>query len=96
MFSIFRSDEATAPLQQTWELADEALRAAIVRASARIDQRLQRRPHAQGESRAGGERIIFEAPLAATFEVDDQSQLVRIVRTWVYSYSGAWKPDYLE
>lgn len=92
MFSIYRSQSALIPLNQTWENADAVLREQIVQASRRVDQQLQSDPHEQGESREEGTRILFQAPLAVTFEVDEPKKLVRILRAWAYSRAGH-RPD---
>jgi hypothetical protein len=88
MFSIYRSQTALIPLNETWERADDVLREAIVQASRRVDQQLQSDPHEQGESREEGTRILFQAPLAVTFEVDEPKKLVRILRAWTFGRSG--------
>jgi hypothetical protein len=88
MFSIFRDQAAMGLLKSTWETADDALREAILRASGRIDQRLHHFPQEQGESRDDNTRILFQAPLAVLFEVDEAKKLVSIRRAWTYR-SGA-------
>ncbi len=85
MFSIYRSKQATLPLQQTWELADEALQQAILAASHRINQQLQVDPLDKGESRAGNRRILIEAPLGVVYVVDTAAKVVHILRTWAYT-----------
>ena len=87
MFSIYRSQSALIPLNQTWESAYASLREEIVQASRRVDQQLQSDPHEQGESREEGTRILFQAPLAVTFEVDEPKRLVRILRAWTFGRS---------
>jgi hypothetical protein len=84
MFSIYRSQSALVPLRQTWEQADAVMRDAIVQASRQVDQQLQSAPNDQGESREEGTRILFQAPLAVTYEVDEPKKLVRILRAWAY------------
>ncbi len=84
MFSIYRSQTALVPLRETWEQADAVLRDAIVQASRQVDQQLQTAPNEQGESREEGTRILFQAPLAVTFEVDEPKKLVRILRAWTF------------
>jgi hypothetical protein len=85
MFSIYRSQTALIPLNETWEHADATLREAIVQASRQVDQQLQSDPYEQGESREEGTRILFQAPLAVTFEVDEPKKLVRILRAWTFT-----------
>ena len=84
MFSIYRSEEAVVPLAEAWECADEPLRAAILRATYDIDRRLAEAPRRQGESRGGDVRILFRPPVAVFFEIDEDRNLVRILRTWLY------------
>ena len=88
MFSIYRSQTALIPLNETWEHADASLREAIVQASRSLDQQLQAAPHEQGESREEGTRILFHAPLAVTYEIDEAKRLVRILRAWTFCRTG--------
>lgn len=84
MFSIYRTEDAMSPVKETWENADLSLRRAILQASRLLDRQLQDAPAEQGESREGGQRILFQAPLAVLFEVDQQRQEVHILRGWTY------------
>jgi hypothetical protein len=84
MFSIYRSQTAVIPLRATWDHADEALRASILQASRQVDQQLQNDPLEQGESREEGSRILFQAPVAVIYEVDEPKKLVRILRAWTF------------
>ena len=95
MFSIYRNRTALVPLTTTWESADATLREAILQASRRVDEQLQSAPQEQGESREEGTRILFQAPLAVTYEIDEAKKLVRILRAWAYRRAtdgrGAWE-----
>jgi hypothetical protein len=71
-------------LAKSWLQADSAQRKAITAASHKIDKGLQQDPLNVGESRAGGRRIEFFAPLAVTFEVDDEAKTVTILHVRVY------------
>lgn len=84
MFSIYRSQEAVGPLREVWEQADDSLRQAILEATERVNERLHHEPQTKGESRTNSTRILFEAPIAVLFEVDDEKQLVNIVRSWAF------------
>jgi hypothetical protein len=84
MFNIYRSETAVTPLRAVWDEAGDELRQAILRASHLINQRLHENPHEEGESRAGGTRILFEAPVGVEFEIDEKRKLVSIVRSWAY------------
>lgn len=83
MFSIYRNQSALSSVTEAWEEAGADFREAILRASRALDELLQHEPHAQGESREGTVRIVFEAPLAVTFEVDETKRIVRILRAWI-------------
>jgi uncharacterized heparinase superfamily protein len=83
MFSIFRDSTAAASLRDTYEEASEPQRRAILRAISRLERHLRYNPHQQGESRQGQTRILFEAPLAMLFEVDDAQRMVRVLRIWM-------------
>ncbi len=88
MFMIYRDESATADLQRAWEQADEPLRGAILRASRAVDRQLCRRPQAKGESRGGRTRVLFRAPVAVTYEVDEARKLVTILRAWAFVARG--------
>jgi hypothetical protein len=84
MFIIYRNQSAMTPLKDTWENAEAPLRDAILQASRLVDLQLQENPQQQGESRDGTRRIVFQAPMAVEFEVDEQKQVVHILRAWAY------------
>ena len=44
-----------------------------------IDRRLETNPHAEGESRNLGQRILIVPPLAVIYEIDDEAQVALIV-----------------
>jgi hypothetical protein len=66
-------------LANLWARADSSLRQSITRASHRIDQLLRKDPHNQGESRSGGRRIMFVAPLAVSFRIEPDGQTVSVL-----------------
>jgi len=84
MFCVYRNETAMTLLRRTWDGAGDELRLTILRAMQQIERELQSDPHHKGESRPGGARILFQSPLAVLFEVDDEKNLVRIVRAWSY------------
>jgi len=92
MYCVYRDGKVMSPLRQTWETADESLRNAIGAALQRIDHELRTNPHHKGESRPGGTRILIEAPLAVVFAVDEERQLVRVLRVWAFG-NGTRKRD---
>lgn len=48
----------------------------VVRASAAVDRLLAPNPTGVGESRAGNERVLIEAPLTVFYEVHDDERVV--------------------
>jgi plasmid stabilization system protein ParE len=50
--------------------------AAVARTSAELDRRFATNPAELGESRAGIERVTFEPPLVAFFEVHEEERVV--------------------
>lgn len=53
--------------------------AAITAAMAEIDQRLERDPDNEGESRGEHERVLIVSPLTVTFEVHSEEQIVFVL-----------------
>jgi hypothetical protein len=84
MFSIFRDQSAMTSLKEAWEQAEPEAQNAILRATRQLDQELQQDPTTKGESRDGATRVLFEAPLAVLFVVDEERKLVRVLRAWHY------------
>jgi hypothetical protein len=84
MYSIYRSQSAVSQLKAAWNEADDALQQTLLAAMYDLDRRLQTNPREQGESRQGTTRILFLAPLAVVFEVDEEKKMVRMVRAWAY------------
>lgn len=84
MFNVYRDQAAVRALQQHWDQADEEQRNAMLRALHQLDRQLQNEPGQQGESRNGSTRVVFEAPLALHFDVEEAKQLVRVLRVWAF------------
>jgi hypothetical protein len=95
MFIIYRSQTAMIPLAQTWEEADDCLRTAILSATYNLDKMLQDAPQEQGESRTRKTRVVFHAPLGVLYQVDEDKQMVHILRAWAYQVKSQ-KPEPLE
>lgn len=74
--------EALAQLADAWATAAD--RNAVTEASRRLDQRLARDPFGEGESRAGADRIAFEAPLRVLYRIDAAARVVHVVSLGVY------------
>jgi hypothetical protein len=58
------------------------LRHLISRAVDQIDAELEWNPHNCGESREGGERVMFVWPLGTSFKVDEVEREVRVISVW--------------
>ena len=54
--------------------------AAIIRAMARVEQRLETDPTEAGESRPGHRRIVVELPLTIEIEVHEEQRTVVVTR----------------
>jgi hypothetical protein len=57
-------------LTRIWTKADAATRARVTAAADRLEQRIQRDPNAESESRGGDSHVIVELPLTAYFLFD--------------------------
>lgn len=55
----------------------------ITSAADLLDADLARRPSSLGESRADNLRVVFYAPLAVLFTVDEPSKRVEVVDVWL-------------
>ncbi|MCI0460488.1 MAG: hypothetical protein L0Z62_26335 [Gemmataceae bacterium] len=84
MFHVEWLQQALDDLADAWVQADSAQRQAITAASDEVDQRLQSDPHNEGESRAGGRRILFVPPLAATYRIEADGKTVTVVQIRVF------------
>ena len=89
MFRVEWLASALNELAEIWTQADAVLRQAITAATAQIDQKLRIDPSLQGESRAGGRRVLFEAPLGITFRVEQDQQTAIVVRVWLFRRRGS-------
>ena len=88
MFRVDWAQSALNELAGLWTQADSAMRQAITAASQQIHQRLESDPLNEGESREGGQRILFVFPLGVLFEVDQQQAVVRVLQVWSYRRRG--------
>lgn len=93
MFNIYRSQAAVTPLRETFEQADVDLREAILHASRLVNLRLHEDPHGEGESRDGRTRVLFQAPVAVLYEVDEDKKLVNVLRSWAFRRATASRGD---
>lgn len=70
MFRVDWLESALDELTTLWTGADSNLRMAITAATHVIERRLKANAPNEGESRPGGLRIAFAAPLAVTFQIE--------------------------
>jgi hypothetical protein len=73
-------NKALDELADIWVRTPAAGRPAIEAAVERIKRLLRDDPAAQGESRGGAWRVMFEPPLGVTFHVDDAAGVVTVAR----------------
>jgi hypothetical protein len=62
-----------------WNAADSAGRTAMTSAAHRIDRRLALDAPNEGESRARNRRFLYKPPLAVTFHIDPDKNLVTVL-----------------
>jgi plasmid stabilization system protein ParE len=77
-------------LTDMWANASSAERRAITDASHKIDQRLGTNPTSDSESRPGGRRITFVAPLAVTFRIEEGGHLVSVLQVRMMRRRKSW------
>ncbi len=65
-----------------WLSVEPEARSEISKASGETDRQLRAAPYAQSESRDGGRRITFVAPLAIEFRVSDEDMLDSVLHIW--------------
>lgn len=85
-YDVERIQTALKELAALWVAADSTARTKITKSTNEIDSRLSQNPLDQGESRPGGRRIVFEAPLAVIFRVD--GNLVTVLHVWRFRQKG--------
>jgi hypothetical protein len=84
MYRVEWLQSALDDLTRSWIQADADQRKAITLATHQIDKHLQSDPDHVGESRHGGRRIEFFAPLAVTFEVNSDDNTVSVLHVRIY------------
>ena len=76
-YAVDFSSRAEDELAQLWVNASD--RNAVTSAADEIERLLASDPLAQGESRGGDKRLIFEQPPAALYRVDAKRRTVTVV-----------------
>lgn len=84
MYCVFKHQDAMVEVLAAWEHGDAELRVRIPAAMLDLEKQLQVNPLGIGESRGEGLRILFQYPLAVTFQVEEENRMVRILRAWTY------------
>ena len=84
MFRVRWEETALNELTSLWLGADSMMRQAITAATHRIDQQLRDDPLGKSESRPGGRRILFAAPLGLTFRLEGDGSTVSVLRVWLF------------
>jgi hypothetical protein len=84
MFRVEWLQIALDELTNLWTQSDSAQRQAITSASHNLEQRLRSDPANEGESRPGGRRITFVAPLAVRFQVEADGQTVTVLHVRLF------------
>ena len=88
MFRVRWEETALNELTSLWLGADSMMRQAITAATHRIDQQLRADPLEHSESRPGGRRILFISPLGILFRVENDRQMVSVLRVWLFRRSS--------
>ncbi len=83
-FQVEWLEAARNELAQLWTDGDSSLRVELTKASHLIDQLLKSDPINESESRPDGRRITFVAPLAVTYSIDFNNQVVTVVRIHLF------------
>lgn len=79
MFSVDWSEESLRELAALWVLVSSEERASVTSACHDVDQRLERDPLGEGESRSAGQRILFVAPVAVVYQLEADEQTVTVL-----------------
>jgi hypothetical protein len=78
------SETARSQLAKLWMEADSVQRRAILAAAHAVDNCLAGDPSYEGESRPGGLRVYFEAPLGIFYQVEQYRSAVTVVSVWLF------------
>jgi len=70
MFRVDWLESALDELITLWTGAESSLRVLITTATHAIERRLKTNAPNEGESRPGGRRVIFSAPLTVTYQIE--------------------------
>lgn len=84
MFAVIWRDNALDDLADAWVTASLQMRAVIESRIADLNKRLASDPMAEGESREGKRRIVFDAPVVLTCLVDQADRVVRVTHFRLY------------
>jgi plasmid stabilization system protein ParE len=79
-YTVIWKETAEEMLAEIWMAASD--RQSVTNAANTIDSLLKRDPQQQGESRGNSFRVMFVAPLAVHYEVQELDQIVQVLRVW--------------
>lgn len=81
-FTVIWTPRAEQELAALW--INSSQRAEVTRAAHALEQRLRLRPDTTGESRPGGVRIDFEAPLGVRFRLNVRTGIIQLFHVWQF------------
>lgn len=84
MFRVDWHSSALDEIAVIWTGADSNLRKTIAAAGHAINQRLRADAPNDGESRPGGRRLTFAAPLAVIFQVDAAAMTATVLHVRLF------------
>lgn len=88
MYRVDWLQSALDELAAIWTTADSSRRAAVTAATDAIEQRLKLDAANEGESRTGGRRITFAAPLAVTFQIEPDGVTATVLHVRLFARPG--------
>lgn len=88
MYRVDWLESALDDLTTLWLAANSSLKASITAATHAMDQRLTADAPNEGESRPGGRRIMFVAPLAVTFQMEPDGVTATILHVRLFRRRG--------
>ena len=89
MFRVDWLESSLNELTTLWTGADSRQRTAITAAAHAIEQRLMADATNEGESRPGGRRLMFAAPLAVTFQIEQDGATATVLHVRLFRKRGS-------
>ncbi len=79
-WTVVWNPAAEADLAELWIAAPDQI--AVTQAANLMEHRLHRDPYTFSESREENSRVMFEPPLAISYDVSDDDRLVTVWAVW--------------